>query len=833
MQNTIEVGSQVIAKFFVFISMTAIGQSIPFSKTMDWSFHHPINHEMIHLGEAGTVQQALIEKGDLPDPYNGMNESKFNWIENHYWKFESEFTVSEKELENQYIDLVFENIDTYADIYLNDSLLLKAENAFKPYIIEVKQLLKPGINKITAVFTPPIIYHKQTWDTASFHYPAPNDVNTTAIAPLTRKPQYQFGWDWALRMNTIGFNKPVRLIAFNSNRVTGKSVNTEVLDNGNGLVTYNLILRYPIKNLSWISKQNGSLNYSIINENQATIKFEVDNPSLWWPRGHGEPFLYHDEWDVLYGNSTEKLNISYGIRNTELIQNQDQWGMSYVVRVNGKDIFCKGGDYIPQDMFPTRVKDEDLYQIIDIAYRSNFNMIRVWGGGYYPDDSFYNACDEKGIMVWQDFMFACAMYPGDDDFLNNVRGELDYQIPRIASHPSVVLFNGNNEVEVAWGNWGFQSKYNLDSTDGAIIEKAYNDLFKTLIPDRINYFTNIPYVHTSPLSNWGKEEFYNYGSQHYWGVWHGKDPIEDFGKKIGRFNAEYGFQSFPQESTILTFSDRTEWHLDSAVMKHHQKSYVGNGMIAKHSDILYGKPKDFEEFIYFSQLTQARAVGLAVSGHRINWPRCSGTLYWQLNDCWPAPTWSSLDYYNNWKILQYEIKDLYRDVAVLAKEEKLGERKYYLVSDLSDTVMCDLFYSVYDLDGDLRFKNNVSQLLKGQEVSEICVNTLCSIEEDDYILVFNWNIPGVTSGAKIFSHQKSSRVKPAEKTVRLELTKDDDGYIVWVNSEKPLFDFWLTSLKNGVQIRKAYRNVLFHGKEPFKITTNEELTVDDFKIYYR
>lgn len=833
MRNSIEIGRYFAVLFLLLISMTTKGQDFPIKKTLDWNIHHPIHGDLIHLGQEGTVQQALIQSGELPDPYVGMNESKFSWIEDHFWKFESIFKVSKEELDKEFIDLVFENVDTYASIFLNDSLILKTENAFKPYTIEVKQLLKEGENTLTAVFTPPIIYHKQTWDTASFHYPAPNDVNPVAIAPLARKPQYQFGWDWALRLNTIGFNKPVQLVAFNTNRIVGRSANTEVLDNGKGLVKYNVFFRYAVNDLKWSSFLQGELNNVNVLGNRVEAIFEIENPNLWWPRGHGKQFLYSDQWTIRFEDFFEKVNIRYGIRNTELIQNEDQWGTSYVVRINNKDIFCKGGDYIPQDMFPTRVTDDALRNMIEVAYKSNFNMIRVWGGGYYPDDAFYEACDELGIMVWQDFMFACAMYPGDEAFLKNVKGELDYQIPRIAAHPSVVLFNGNNEVEVAWGNWGFQSKYNLDSTDSKVIEKAYDDLFKNLIPGRMNNYTNIPYVHTSPLSNWGNEEFYNHGSQHYWGVWHGKDPIEDFGKKIGRFNAEYGFQSFPQESTLLTFSNPSEWDLDSAVMKHHQKSYVGNGMIAKHSDLLYGKPKDFEEFVYFSQLTQARAVGLAVSGHRINWPRCTGTLYWQLNDCWPAPTWSSLDYYNNWKILQYEVKDLYRDVAVLAKEEKLGERKYYLVSDLSDTVMCDLFYSVYDLDGNLRFKNNVSQLLRGQEVSEICVNTLCPIEEENYILAFNWNVKGITSGAKLFSHQTSPRVKPDPSTIWLEITKDDEGYLLWVNSEKPLFDFWLTSTKNGVQISGGYRNVLFNGKEPFKITTKESLSVNDFKFYYR
>ncbi|NCA21228.1 MAG: glycoside hydrolase family 2 protein, partial [Crocinitomicaceae bacterium] len=258
-------------------------------------------------------------------------------------------------------------------------------------------------------------------------------------------------------------------------------------------------------------------------------------------------------------------------------------------------------------------------------------MVRVWGGGYYPDEIFFNTCDEKGIMVWEDLMFACAMYPGDKEFLASVETELNHQMPRISAHPSVVLINGNNEVDVAWKNWGFQSQYKLNEADQKVILKAYDDLFKDLAVKVINKWTNTNYIHTSPLSNWGNDDFYNHGSQHYWGVWHGKDPMSDFAKKIGRFNAEYGFQSFPEFSTMNQFSEKSDWSLQSKVMKHHQKSYVGNGMIEKHANLLFGKTKDFEQFVYYSQLTQAYAVSSAVAGHRLDAPRCMGTLYWQLN----------------------------------------------------------------------------------------------------------------------------------------------------------------------------------------------------------
>jgi beta-mannosidase len=398
---------------------------------------------------------------------------------------------------------------------------------------------------------------------------------------------------------------------------------------------------------------------------------------------------------------------------------------------------------------------------------SNFNMVRVWGGGYYPDDIFYDVCDELGIMVWQDLMFACAMYPGDSSFLNNVEDEFEYQIPRIASHPSLTLFNGNNEVDVAWKNWGFQAKFGIYGDDAKQVENDYNKLFKQLAPKVISSYTNSPYVHTSPLSNWGKDEFYNHGTMHYWGVWHGKDPIEDFGKKSGRFNAEYGFQSFPEFSTMHTFSEKKDWDLDSLVMKHHQKSYVGNGMILKQATILYGKPKTFDEFVYFSQLTQSKAVSIAIAGHRVGMPRCMGTLYWQVNDCWQAPTWSSVDYFGNWKALQYSVRKDYEDVAIVSKIEELGKEEYYIVSDSPKEFVCQLKYTTYNLNGKHEQTNSISIPLKQGTVEKVCPE--CLIKEarnKNYVIHFEWKDANGESKERWISHISKELKKASEKDIK-------------------------------------------------------------------
>lgn len=818
------------------ISMNTFGQTIQ----LNWKFLHPIKNQWVDAGTHGSVQQSLIASGELPDPFYGLNENLFGWIEEQKWEFVSIFNLTENQLDNSFIELEFPGIDTYASIYLNDTLLFKSENNFKPYRFQVKRFAKLGENKLKAIFTPPTMYHAARFKNEKFHYPATNDVGKIAVAPYTRKPQYQFGWDWALRMNTIGFLKPVEIYCYNESRILGKNCITQLISEENASLDFQLFLTEPIKKAGiWRSKLFGDYSFSQSTDKVIHRTVSLKNPKLWWPRGQGDQSLYLDEWILLdeKGNLIDSMTVQFGIRKTELVMEPDQWGTSYVIKVNDRPIFCKGGDYIPQDIFPTRVKDADIRKMVEAMAESNFNMVRVWGGGYYPDEVFFNACDELGIMVWQDLMFACAMYPGDSAFLANVKGEFEYQIPRIASHPSLVLFNGNNEVDVAWKNWGFQSKYGIYGADAKQVEDDYDRLFKKLAPTVISSFTNSPYVHTSPLSNWGKDEYYNHGTMHYWGVWHGKDPIEDFGKKSGRFNAEYGFQSFPEFSTLNTFSKPADWDLESKVMKHHQKSYVGNGMILKQATMLYGKPTSFEEFVYFSQLTQSKAISIAVASHRIGMPRCMGTLYWQVNDCWQAPTWSSIDYFGNWKALHYAIKKDYSDVTVLSKIEEIGKDEYYLVSDLPDSFVCQLKYTLTNLYGKVLETKDFTFQLKPGIAHKISGKYLLKEEKDKgFVVHFEWNTPNQIKQERTFSHTPKHHLKTHKKDVSYSIEEVDTvkkTLKLVVSNSKFVQDFWVTSLKLGVHYSDNFMNLL-PGKHTIEISySGEKPALEDFKFFWR
>lgn len=807
--------------------------------SLEWSFLHPLKKEWIELGTHGSVQEALIATGELPDPFYGTNEEKFGWIENHLWEFKCLFSLSSAQLSNEFIELEFPSLDTYAQVYINDSLVLSADNAFIPHRVQIKTFVKHGLNEIDITFTPPVIYHAQTKEKVGYQLPAPNDNAEVSIAPYVRKPQYQFGWDWALRMNTIGLNKPAVIHTYNVNRLIGTSVSTVSISEETAELEISAQFSVPVNGmLIWESQLFGSETVESI-DGHVVRRVRLDNPLLWWPRGQGDQNLYHDEWKLestLQSDVIANKSVRFGVRTSELIVEPDQWGTSYYFKINGRRIFAKGGDYIPQDIFPARVKDEQIVWMVEDMAAANFNMVRVWGGGYYPDEIFFNTCDDLGLMVWEDLMFACAMYPGDSAFLANIRREFEYQVPRIAAHPSVVLFNGNNEVEVAWGNWGFQIKYGLYGKSAKDIEIAYDAIFKKTAPEVIAQHTTVPYIHTSPLSNWGKAELYNHGSQHYWGVWHGKDPIEDFGKKIGRFNAEYGFQSFPEFNTLLSFSERTEWDLAATVMKHHQKSYVGNDMILKHAKRLYGTPVNFEEFVYFSQLTQAMAVSMAVAGHRLDAPRCGGTLYWQVNDCWPAPTWASIDYFNNWKALHYRVKDDYNEVAVLEKFEDLFNRRYFLISDAPETRQYEVECKILDLKGkELANKVFVHTLAYSEKVELNFQEMLGKAAEGNYVISFTYKDNKGKTTTRIFDHIKEEYKKAHGRSFEISLSDvnlESKTAMLEIKTTHFLKNAWIHSLVSGVRYDQNFVH-LMPGKHRIQISFETAPKEDDFQLMWQ
>jgi len=819
--------------FIIFISLSTYS-SYAMNQPISWKIIHPISGDTIFFGEKGSVQEALIDAKLLPDPTVGMNEKLFYWVEEYTWTFFAEFTLEKQDLESQILDIELPNVDTYADLYLNNKLILRCNNAFLPYRITINNLAKIGQNKLKFIFTPPVLFHQENYKKAKYKLPTTNDTHKIAIAPYTRKPQYQFGWDWTFRMNTIGINKTARLVGYTQNKIIQTNTQTLELQTQEAKLSLFIELaQLPNKQIKWNSSLFGEIDFEI-KENTLQAKIVLESPKLWWPKDHGEQFLYKDKWRLTANDGTiiDEKEISFGIRTVELIQEADQWGTSYQFVINRRPIFCKGGNYIPHEVFLAKITDSSTIYIIEQADIANFNMIRIWGGGYYPYETFYNECDKRGILIWQDFMFACAMYPGTKDFLENVKKEAASQIIRIGNHPSVVLFNGNNEVDIAWKHWGYQIKYGLIGKSAKEIKQAYTELFLNVLPKCVADLSTTPYIHTSPLSHWGKDEYYRHGSQHYWGVWHGKDPIEDFGNKSGRFNAEYGFQSFPEYATLNKVIEKKDWNIESEVMKLRQKSYVGNKMILKHAENLFGKSNDFQTFVYYSQLTQARALAIAVAAHRTEWPRCSGTIYWQLNDCWPAPTWSTIDYFGKWKAAHYQIKQDFKNVTILATEKQLNKPQFFIVSDwIKKTYSTNIKAELFDLYGKTIESENLQINVEPQFVQELPLfkDKIDSI--DEYIIQISWQDEHGKTTQRMF-HKILPQTTQRKVNIELELLKINDNETKLIlTCDLPLINCWIYSENKELHINNNFMTLL-PGKHEFSISSDKTLDISDLEIRF-
>jgi beta-mannosidase len=402
----------------------------------------------------------------------------------------------------------------------------------------------------------------------------------------------------------------------------------------------------------------------------------------------------------------------------ELVQEKDKFGESFYFKVNGKKLFAKGANYIPQSNFLPSITKKDYESLLNDVKVANMNMLRVWGGGVYENDYFYDLCDEKGILVWQDFMFANTMYPGDTAFLNNVEQEAIYNVQRLRNHPSIAYWNGNNEIFVAWKGWGWQRKYHYSATDSAEIYCAYLKLFDTILRKVVKtYDADRQYNSSSPQDSYFKLRYSNNGDVHYWGVWHGGHEFSDYRKFIGRFVSEYGFQSFPNMETISTFSDSVDWDINSDVMKWHQKSPVGNEMIALKAEKYFPKATNFKTFVHTSQQTQALAMQTAINAHRMAKEYCGGTLYWQLNDCWPGPSWSSRDVFGRWKIAHQKLSEWYAEVTLIPYyNNKVLE--FYAVNDLPEAIEVLINFRLME-NKQLKWKKSIQTIINTDKAYEI------------------------------------------------------------------------------------------------------------------
>ncbi len=604
----------------------------------------------------GVIHTDLLHNQLIEDPFKDNNELDLQWIEERDWKYKTNFLVSELQLSQEHIEITFEGLDTYAEVVLNGEKLISSNNMFRIWSADIKPHLQIGENQLEVNFTSPINYNDSIYKNYPFQLPSGSETKEPRVGSFTRKAAYQFGWDWAPRFVTCGIWRPVKINIWNKAKINDVHCYTTNLSDNSATIKVKLEIEAAVKNAELTTTQiqinDTTLLYGLKDGiNQIEYEFTVDNPKLWWCNGEGEPYLYDLNVSLTTNdNSTQTKNIKYGIRTIELVNEPDSIGTNFYFKLNGKPVFMKGANYIPQDVFLPRVSNKKYENLLTSVAAANMNMLRVWGGGIYENDIFYNLCDELGILVWQDFMFAGSLYPNTIEFMETVEEEIKENVIRLRNHPSIALWCGNNEIEVAWNNWGWQKQYNYSELDSLNIWDDYAQLFHNIIPTIVGELDKTrSYTSTTPLSNWGTSKNFNHSSMHYWGVWHGKEPFENFDKNVGRFMVEYGFQSFPKMETLQQFIADSNLTIDTEVMKNRQKSYIGNGLMLEHIKQYYSEPTSFPEFVALSQKTQAKAMQMAIQAHLNKQPHCMGSLFWQLNDCWPGPSWSVIDYLGNKK----------------------------------------------------------------------------------------------------------------------------------------------------------------------------------------
>lgn len=681
----------------------------------DWLFYEAGSGNKYPAEVPGTVHTDLLRNGRIPDPFYGTNEDSVQWVAANTWVYEKTFRVPATILDKENVELVCEGLDTYASVFVNDTLVLEAGNMFRSWKVKVKTQLKNGENNLRIVFYP--AGHVAQLRAGELPYTLPGEERVQV-----RKAQYQFGWDWGPRILTAGIWKRIYINAWSKAQIHDLYFYTSAVHDSVADVRIVINLEGKIKkgmrlliNL-WDEGMNQQLSYRLKeDELQVELAMKIHGPVLWWCNGMGRPHTYHldiklEEGENLLDNREELV----GIRTIELVQEPDSAGQTFYFKLNGVPLFIKGANVIPQDIFLPRIKKEDYGQLVQNAADASMNMLRVWGGGVYEDDEFYRQCDEKGILVWQDFMFACAMYPGDALFLENVEAEVYEQVIRLRNHASLALWCGNNENQEGWDNWGWQKQYRYSSADSAKIYHDYQQLFNAIIPGVLEKTDPRRAYHpSSPAGGWGRASSYRQGDVHYWGVWWGHEPFEAYKEHAGRFVSEYGFQGMPDMASLRKFVPDSQLYKGSPSLKQHQKHPTGYETIEEAMRRYYTIPQQLEDYVYISQLVQAYGIETAILAHRLARPYCMGTLYWQLNDCWPVTSWSSTDRYNQPKAVWYKVKQDYAPVVLIPVETD----SVFCLHGVNDRLLSYngvLTVGIYDLKGKCIFSESLPAEIPGE-----------------------------------------------------------------------------------------------------------------------
>ena len=717
-----------------------------------WELAEAGNDRSCEVQVPGSVLSGLYGAGKIEDPFYRTNEDVTRELFRKDYEFSRTFVAAEDILKEEKIILVCEGLDTLTDIYINGKKVGSTDNMHRTWKLDVKGFLHSGENQIRIVFRSVFKYIEayEYEENKEIHYVPCGGMKGNQ---LIRKAHCMFGWDWGPQTIDAGIFRDIYLEAYSHPRIDDVKITQVHGDNAVDVCTTVAVsgndvdkcrVRVTIqeevericghrtdandrKTEAYVCKVEETAS---ANDDPAVLTSTIHNPKLWWPNGYGDQPLYKVQIELLDENGAvlETITKRIGLRTLTISQEKDLWGKEFAFCVNGVKIFAMGGNYIPEDCIYSRITPEVQKYLLESCKRANFNCVRVWGGGYYPSDHFYDLCDEMGLIVWQDLMFACNVYDLTEEFEENITKEITENVKRLRHHASLGLWCGNNEMESAWDHWPEvqnESKY---------LRADYIKMFEYVVPKAVRAADSETFFWQSSPSSGGcfdDPDDENRGDCHYWDVWHGQKPFTDYQKHYFRFCSEFGFQSFPCLKTVESFTEEKDRNIFSRVMENHQKNPAANGKILYYLSENFRYPENFRKLLYVSQILQGMAMKYGVDHWRRHRGRCMGTLYWQINDNWPVASWASIDYFGRWKALHYMAKKFYAPQAVSMCMDG-DTMQVYLANESMEAQSYQVVFYVKNMECEILEKITGKGTVEAQESGQILTVDVSKWEEKKY-----------------------------------------------------------------------------------------------------
>ena len=815
-----------------------------------WQFKQARGTNWYNATVPGVVHTDLMANEVIEDPFFRLNERGVQWVDKEDWEYVTTFTANADILNKECIELVLEGLDTYADVYLNNEKILSADNMFRSWRIDVKRHLRTGENTLKVYFHSVVKIDMPKWEALPFQYYRWNDQSENGgllkrkISVFCRKAGYHYGWDWGPRLVTSGIWRPVYLEAWNTLRVSDIFYNQKSVTEKRADIDVEFeILAQKSSNatLTIVDEESGKTLATkvaglAVGENKVVVPVTIAKPKLWWTNELGEPHRYPFKAVVaIDGKVVEEQRHNIAVRSLKVIREEDKDGRSFYFELNGKRVFAKGANYIPCDSFLTRVTDEVYEKTIADAVAVHMNMLRVWGGGIYENAKFYEECEKNGLMVWQDFMFGCALYPVEGAMIENIRQEAIDNIKRLRNYGCIALWCGNNECydTLIAGKRSFEKK-GVDMKYYDIMKAQFDFQYYELLPEVCAKYDPMRYYH--PMSPWAAKDVKssdakNMGDFHYWGVWGNRHPLDNYNTTRTRFMSEFGFQSFPELGSIKRYAPKpSDWNILSEVMMSHQRG--GKSANSKINDYMkqeYWEQTDFEKFIYMGQVLQGDAIKMAVEAHRRDMPFCQGSLFWQHNDCWPVASWASRDYYGRWKAQHY-FALYYFDKYLLSAYNRDGRLRVYAVSDNQNNVKAEFEVKVMTLTGRVVTQYNKKVTVPANTSTvlydEATEKVLNGAKAEDLVIVSSLRI-----GDKVYSNNnyfvKQGALNFPKANVKADVAKTATGVEVTLSTDNFARAVYMSVEDIDNFFENNYIDLL--PNSTCKVAVKTSLSVEEFK----